>query len=81
MTTNTQKGRPATFASNKAVAAALQAVQSNEKSLSRFLKLQLAEKGLLEAVSEQSGKRGRPRLTYQLTGKGRGLVALSKNWK
>lgn len=41
----------------------------------------IVEMGYLEKRNVSEGRRGRPRVEYVLTGKGRGYVALSKNWK
>ena len=71
------KGRPAAFATNKKVAAAL----ADLDNVSRYLALQLVEKGLVEVQEVKNGTKGRPAHNYVLTGKGRGLVALSKKWK
>jgi hypothetical protein len=69
--------RTATFSTKSSVAKAL----VNLDTLSRFLKLQLVEAGYLKAVTVPStGKRGRPEVSYVMTGKARGLLALSRNW-
>lgn len=73
-------GRKAEFENSKTVAKALRAVRDNGLYKSRFLTLKLVERGFVEAVNMPSGFRGRPRVNYVLTGKGRGYVALSKNW-
>ena len=75
------RGRPAAFANNFNVADSLAAIRDNSGEVSRYLALQLAERGLVAPEAVKSGGRGRPRIVYNLTGKGRGLVALSKNWK
>lgn len=75
------RGRPASLATAKGRATALKCIIENDTSISRFLKLQLVDQKLLETVTVQNGKRGRPAVEYKLTGKGRGLVALSENWK
>ena len=71
------KGRPSAFATNKKVALAL----GDLDNVSRYLTLQLVEKGLVEVQEVKNGTKGRPTHNYVLTGKGRGLVALSKKWK
>ena len=70
------RGRPATFTSKKSIAQHL----AQPEKLSRFLKLQLVNQGLLEIVPVHKATRGRPAFDYKLTGKGRGLVAISRNW-
>ena len=71
------KGRPATFATKKAVVAAL----ADVNTLSRFLKLQLVEAGYLAVQKVEKETRGRPAHNYVLTGKAKGLLNLAKNWK
>ena len=71
------KGRPATFATKKAVVAALNDVDN----LSRFLKLQLVEAGYLSVQVVRKDGRGRPAHNFVLTGKAKGLMNLAKNWK
>lgn len=50
-------------------------------NISRFLKLQLVEAGFLQVTPVKSGNRGRPAFAFDLTGKAKGLLALSRNWK
>ena len=71
------KGRPATFATKKAVVAALKEVDAQ----SRFLKLQLVEAGYLAIEPVRKEGRGRPAHNFVLTGKAKGLMNLAKNWK
>ena len=66
---NNTKGRPAAFATNKKVAAAL----TDLENVSRYLALQLVEKGLVEIQEVKTGAKGRPAHNYVLTGKGRSL--------
>lgn len=80
--TSNYKGRVATFATKKSVAKVLRDyIGGNE--VSRFLKLQLVEMGYLavKPIDTETPRRGRKAHSYELSGKGRGLVALSKNWK
>lgn len=71
-----------TFRNSKAVANALVTLQSDPNAVSRFLKLQLVDKGFLDVTQvKKTDGRGRPSKVYVVNGKGRGLVALSKNWK
>jgi len=72
-----KRGAKTKFETSKGVVKALK----NLNSLSRFLKLQLVDKGFVKVVKRKSEGRGRPVHDYEVTGKGRGLVALSKNWK
>jgi predicted ArsR family transcriptional regulator len=61
---------------SKAVVEALR----NLDGTSRFLKLQIQEMGYIVSKPVKSGKRGRPAFEWILTGKGNGLLAISKNW-
>jgi predicted ArsR family transcriptional regulator len=76
ITKRSVRGRPSIFEGKKAVAAVLR----GEAKISRFLTLQLVNDGYLIAAPIKSGKRGRPSYVYEVTSKGKGLVALSKNW-
>lgn len=77
-----QAGRPAIFADKTAVVIALRAIKGEEKvEVSRFLKLQLAERGLIATVDVKTGGRGRPMKQYVLTNKGKTYLNFSKNWK
>ena len=69
--------RTATFKTNKDIVTALK----NLEATSRFLKIQLVERGVLTTEDVKGEGRGRPVKNYVLTNKGRSLVALSKNWK
>ncbi len=52
------------------------------KPVSRFLKDKLAGQGYLTMKESRApGQRGQTSKTFEVTGKGRGFVALSKNWK
>lgn len=68
--------RTHTFRNKQAIVKALNELPT----LSRFLKLQLVGLGYVTTAEVHTGGRGRPAYDYQLTGKGRGLVALSANW-
>jgi DNA-binding PadR family transcriptional regulator len=61
----------------------LQEIQNGESTLSRALKENLVELGLLapKFVKVNEGTRGRPMKVYELSGKGRGYLGLSKSWK
>lgn len=84
MTVNTNVSKPLgrrpVFNDSYAVVDALKKLSTGQLK-SRYLTLQLVEKGLVEPVTVKSGSRGRPRVVYQVTGKGRGRIALSRNWK
>ena len=71
--------RTQTFSNKAKLVAALNDVETGK--ISRFLKLQLVEKGYvkIEKVRAADGV-GRPAHDYRLTGKARGYLALSKNW-
>ena len=69
-----------TFNTNKNIASTLVAINEG-KTVSRYLSLQLVALGLLKTEAVKNDGRGRPRVIYSVSGKGRGLIALSKNWK
>lgn len=52
----------------------------NGDGVSTYHKKLLEGLGFVEAVNAKSGGRGRPAKNYKLTGKGRGYLALAKNW-
>jgi predicted transcriptional regulator len=75
-------GRPAIFADKSAVVTALRSINGEEKvEVSRFLKLQLVDRGFLTTQEVKSGGRGRPVKQFVLTGKGKTYLNFSKNWK
>jgi predicted transcriptional regulator len=75
-------GRPAIFSDKTAIIIALRSINGDEKvKVSRFLKMQLAERGFVTTIEVKSGNRGRPTKCYVLTGKGKTYLNFSKNWK
>jgi predicted transcriptional regulator len=75
-------GRPAIFTDKSAVVTALRAISGQERvEVSRFLKLQLIDRGFLTTEDVKTGGRGRPSKKYILTGKGKTYLNFSKNWK
>ena len=68
--------RPHTFSNKTKLVGALEAIESG--TVSRFLALQLVEKGYVKIEKIATGRR--PAHAYHLTGKARGYLALSKNW-
>lgn len=65
------------FKNNHKIVAALNDIDN----LSRFLRLQLVEKGYLEIVKEKkTAGRGRANHVYQLTSKAKNLIRLSAGW-
>jgi hypothetical protein len=74
------KRGPKTLAENNKLVATILSNFCDSK-LSRYQKLKLASRGLLVQVPVKSDTRGRPAIVYELSGKGRGFVALSKKWK
>jgi hypothetical protein len=60
----------------------LAAMLENPEKISRYIALQLVAKGYLkiEKVKENPG-RGRASHVYAQTGKAKGYIALSRNWK
>lgn len=51
------------------------------ENLTFYMKTKLATAGYLAIEKVQTGKRGRPADKVTVSGKGRGLIAMSKNWK
>lgn len=74
------RGRKLAFANKFNVIDALTAIQTGSFK-SRHLTMKLIDMGLVEAVTVKGEGRGRPRVVFQVTGKGRGRIALAKNWK
>jgi hypothetical protein len=78
-------GRPAIFSDKTAVILALRAIKGEEKiEVSRFLKLQLVDRGLVTPVQFKTGllgRLGRPVTYYVLSNKGKTYLNFSKNWK
>jgi len=76
------RGRPAIFATGKEVAAVLSAFADGAE-LSYDHKQRLIEKGYVKAEksTEPRQTRGRAKMVYSIAGKGRSLLAASKNWK
>ena len=68
--------RNATFANKFNLVKSLE----NKDNLSRFLSLQLVEKGYLKVATVKHPGRGRAAHVYELTGKARGYLALARNW-
>lgn len=73
----TTRGRPAFLENKKEVAMALRDLSG----VSYYLTRKLAKAGYVSFEVVKSEGRGRPAKRPVLTGKGRGLVALSANWK
>lgn len=80
MTTENTRGRKPAFADKFAVVDALEKIQTGEFK-SRYLTLKLVELGFVKTNNVKGEGRGRPRVTFELTGKGRGRIGLAKNWK
>jgi len=73
------RGRPALLGNKKKLAAFLKNGEFQDTTF--FLKQKLVAAGFLGVTKVQTGKRGRPAEVLALTGKSRGLIALSANWK
>ena len=71
------RGRPSQLATSKAKVEAL----NNLSDLSRHHIIQLVDMGLVNIEKVKSEGRGRPAHNYVVSGKGRGLQALARNWK
>jgi predicted transcriptional regulator len=76
-----KRSRSTLFDNKKIVAVALRAVKGDEKfEVSRFLKMQLVDRGLLVAVNiKTKDGPGRPNKYFAVTEKGNKYIA--KNWK
>ena len=74
------RGRKAAFADKFAKAEFLKALASGELK-SRYLALQLVDLGLVAVETVKGEGRGRPRVEYKVTGKGRGYLGLAERWK
>jgi hypothetical protein len=71
---------------NTKIAKVLRDMIDGKAQPSRFIAIQLMEKGYVEVEKAQSeavklAGRGRHKMTYVVSSKGRGLANLSKNWK
>lgn len=53
---------------------------SNPENISRYLAIQLCQLGYMEMESVKGEGPGRPNIKYVVSGKGRSLLALSKQW-
>lgn len=66
------------FATKRNVVKGLETIET----LSRHLSLKLVALGYAEVVKvKETAGRGRAKVYYKVNGKGRGLIALSKQWK
>lgn len=72
------RGRKNTFEKKMNIVNTMQ----NLEETSRFLKERLIQMGYLEKVTikNETKTRGRVPVTYVITGKGKGLLGMSKNW-
>ena len=78
--------RTPTLKNNVAIATMLKAIISGDGSVSRFHKVQLVESGHLVPKKEKTeavaaAGRGRHKINYELSPRGKQIVSLSKNWK
>jgi hypothetical protein len=76
----TPRGRRPIFANKNALTDVLEMIAGNSFN-NRYLSIKLMEMGLVETVAEKTPGRGRPRIIYRLTGKGRGRLAIGRNWR
>lgn len=70
------RGRKATFQNNDSVVEALVAIHTG-KFKSRYLAIKLVEMGLVETSTHKQSGRGRPRIQYTLSEKGRQQIGLA----
>lgn len=71
---------------NKAVVSMLRKIEADETSVSRFHKIQLLEAGYVvtkKVITDaiKTATRGRHKIVYEPSTKGRSLLNLSKSWK
>lgn len=59
----------------------LKAIEANPDAVSYYHKKKLLKEKLLNEVTMHKEGRGRPEKTFELSGKARGYLAISKNWK
>jgi hypothetical protein len=71
--------RTPTFSNRTKLVETLNSIKNGE-DVSRFLCLQLVDLGYVTTETEKHAGRGRPMIHYVLSGKGRGYLALAKNW-
>ena len=74
------RGRKPALADKFAVVDALEKIKAGDFK-SRYLTLKLVDLGFVKVNSVKGEGRGRPRVIFELTGKGRGRIGLAKNWK
>lgn len=75
----TKRG-PKSVAENSRKRAAVLKDFASGKEVSYYHKRELVKLGFVVTVDAKSGNRGRPARSYEVSGKGRGYLALSKNW-
>lgn len=80
MTIEITRGRKPAFADKFAVVDALEKIKNGEFK-SRYLTLKLVDLGFVKTTNVKGEGRGRPRVIFELTGKGRGRIGIAKNWK
>lgn len=82
MARNGNKGKTALVDSKRALAKFLIEMQGGDhQAITWYLKKSLVKAKYVEEVPMKTAKKGRPRLELVVTGKGRGLIAMSKQWK
>ena len=77
---NVKLGRPDAM-TGKMVAGVLANLELGVKPVTRYYLERVAAKGYVAKKNVANGKRGRPTVEYVVTGKGRGLLAMAKNWQ
>lgn len=74
-------GRPKTLDKAKQVEVLKSAASGTTIKYTRYTLEQMVDLGLLEKVArEKTGGRGRPKVDYVPTGRGKSYISLSKNW-
>ena len=74
------RGRKAIFADKFAIVDALKAIEAGTFE-NRYLAAKLVDLGLVEKVFVKTEGRGRPGITFKVSGRGRSRIALAKTWK
>lgn len=72
------RGRPSLIGNKKNLAKFLE--NGDFENVTNFMKQKLVNEGFLTVTKIQTGKRGRPQEVLTVSGKGKGLLAMSRNW-
>ena len=76
------RGRKKAFLDKFEIVDALAKIQEDAPDKpSRYLTLKLVDQGLVSVTTIKHPGRGRPRVVYEVSGKGRSRIGLGKTWK